>query len=489
MSARRGKRSLRTYSLTFDDVAIVPGYSDMLPSESDISVPLTRNIRLNIPIISAAMDTVTESQMAITMAQNGGMGIIHQYLIPEKQAEEVRRVKRYESWIIEKPVTTNPDESVANIKGLIEQRNVSGIPVIEKNKLIGIITKRDIRFVEDETLKVKDLMTTKLITVGKGINREEAKRILQKNKIEKLLVVNDSGDLEGLITVKDMLKKEQFPSATRDRQGRLMVGAAVGVNDLERVDALCKAGVDVIVVDSAHGHTKNVVNTVKEVKNKYEVDVVAGNIVTDEAAEALSSAGVDAVKVGVGSGSICTTRVVTGVGVPQIAAIERCVEIADKHDVPLISDGGIKQYGDIAKAIAAGASTVMVGNLLAGTEEAPGRKIVLEGRLYKEYRGMGSEGALEKRLGAGRYFPESKKKIVPEGVEGIVDYLGSASDILYDMVGGLKHAMGYAGSKNMNEFRRKAELIVISPGGQREAHPTVRISKEPRNYRRPYMQI
>lgn len=488
MVRRRGKASSKAYGLTFDDVTIVPRYSETLPSEIDVSSPLTRNIKLNIPIVSAAMDTVTESRMAITMAQNGGLGVIHQYLPIEKQVEEVQKVKRYESWIIEKPITTSPEESVGHIKDLMRRHNISGIPVIEGNKLTGIITKRDIRFVENESLKVRDLMTTKLITVGKGITREEAKRILQKNKIEKLLVVDEKGDLEGLITVKDILKKEQFPNATRDKHGRLMVGAAVGVNDIPRVDALYEAGVDVVVVDSAHGHSKNVIKTVKDVKRMYDIDVIAGNVVTGEGVEDLASAGADAVKVGLGSGSICTTRVVTGVGVPQITAIERCVESAEAHGIPIISDGGVKQYGDIAKAIAAGASAVMIGNLLAGTEEAPGRKIVLEGRLYKEYRGMGSEGALEKRFGLGRYFMDSKGKIVPEGVEGIVDYVGSASEILSDMVGGLKHAMGYTGSKNISEFRRKVELIEVSVGGQREAHPTVRISKEPRNYRRQYIE-
>jgi len=302
MVARRGKVSSKAYGLTFDDVTIVPGYSEIMPSEIDVSSFLTRNIKLNIPIVSAAMDTVTESQMAITMAQNGGLGVIHQYLPPEKQAEEVQKVKRYESWIIENPITASPDESVGQIKELMRRHNISGIPVIEGNKLTGIITKRDIRFVEDESLKVRDLMTTKLITVGKGITREEAKRILQKNKIEKLLVVDEKGDLEGLITVKDILKKEQFPNATRDKYGRLIVGAAVGVNDLTRVDALYNAGVDVIVVDSAHGHSKNVIKTVKDIKGKYDIEVIAGNVVTGEAVEDLASAGADAVKVGVGSG-------------------------------------------------------------------------------------------------------------------------------------------------------------------------------------------
>jgi IMP dehydrogenase len=306
---------------------------------------------------------------------------------------------------------------------------------------------------------------------------------LHKNKIEKLLVTEKDGSLKGLITVKDILKKETYPNATRDSSGRLVVGAAVGTGDIERVNLLCKEGVDVIVVDSAHGHSQKVIDTVKQIKKQFDIDVVGGNVVTTEGTEDLISAGADAVKVGIGAGSICTTRVVTGVGIPQVTAIEVCSEVADKYNIPIVSDGGIKQYGDIAKAIAAGASSVMIGGLLAGTEEAPGKKIILRGRLYKEYRGMGSEGALETRYGPGRYFRDTKGKTVPEGVEGIVDFIGPVSEVLHDMIGGLKHAMGYAGIKTLEEFRKKAVLIEVSPGGQREAHPSVRITKEPRNYR------
>jgi len=473
----------KKYALTFDDVSIVPGHSKILPGEVDVSTKLTKSIKLNIPIISAAMDTVTEERMAIVMAQNGGIGIIHQYLTPEKQAEQVRRVKRYESWIIENPMTIGPDETLETVKRMMRENEISGIPVVKNKKLVGIITKRDIRFVYNDNLKVKDLMTKDVVTVSKGITRDEAKKILQKNKIEKLLVTGKDGSVKGLITTKDILKKEMYPDATRDSSGRLMVGAAVGVGDMERVDLLCKEGVDVIVVDSAHGHSQKVLDTVKQIKKHFDIDVIGGNVVTAEGTEDLISAGADAVKVGLGAGSICTTRVVTGVGIPQITAVEACAEVADRHGIPIISDGGIKQYGDIAKAIAAGASSVMLGGLLAGTEEAPGRKILLEGRLYKEYRGMGSEGALEKRYGPGRYFRDTKGKTVPEGVEGIVDFVGPVAEVIHDMVGGLKHAMGYTGIKTLEEFRKKAVLIEVSVSSQKEAHPSVRLIKEPRNYR------
>jgi len=435
----------KKYALTFDDVSIIPGHSRVLPGEVDISTKLTNSIKLNIPIISAAMDTVTEERMAIAMAQNGGIGIIHQYLPPEKQAEQVRKVKRYESWIIENPITIEPDETLETLKRIMVENEVSGIPVVKNGKLLGIITKRDIRFIDDDKLKVKELMTKDLVTVSKNITRDEAKKILHKNKIEKLLVTEKDGSLKGLITVKDILKKETHPNATRDSSGRLVVGAAVGVSDIERVNLLCKEGVDVIVVDSAHGHSQKVLDTVKQIKKQFDIDVIGGNVVTAEGTEDLISAGVDAVKVGIGAGSICTTRVVTGVGIPQVTAVEVCSEVADKYDIPIISDGGIKQYGDIAKAITAGASSVMIGGLLAGTEEAPGKKIILRGRLYKEYRGMGSEGALETRYGPGRYFRDTKGKTVPEGVEGVVDFIGPVSEVLHDMTGGLKHAMGYAG--------------------------------------------
>jgi IMP dehydrogenase len=473
----------KKFALTFDDVSIVPGHSKVLPGEVDVSTKLTKSIKLKIPIISAAMDTVTEERMAIVMAQNGGIGIIHQYLTPEKQVEQVRRVKRYESWIIENPMTIGPDETLETVKRMMRENEISGIPVVKNKKLVGIITKRDIRFVYNDNLKVKDLMTKDVVTVSKGITRDEAKRILQKNKIEKLLVTGKDGSVKGLITTKDILKKEMYPDATRDSSGRLMVGAAVGVGDMERVDLLCKEGVDVIVVDSAHGHSQKVLDTVKQIKKQFDIGVIGGNVVTAEGTEDLISAGADAVKVGLGAGSICTTRVVTGVGVPQITAVESCAEVADRHNIPIISDGGIKQYGDIAKAIAAGASSVMLGGLLAGTEEAPGRKTLLEGRLYKEYRGMGSEGALERRYGPGRYFRDTKGKTVPEGVEGIVDFVGSVAEVLHDMVGGLKHSMGYTGIKTLEEFRKKAVLIQVSVSSQKEAHPSVRLIKEPRNYR------
>ena len=473
----------KKYALTFDDVSIVPGYSQVLPGDTDVSTRLTKSIKLNIPIISAAMDTVTEEKMAIAMSQQGGMGITHQYLTPQEQAEQVRKVKRYESWIIENPITIEPKKTVGAVKRIMRENQISGIPVVENEKLVGIITKRDILFVENNSLKVENLMTKKLVTVLKDITRDKAKQTLQKNKIEKLLVTKKDGKLIGLITVKDILRKEKFPNATRDSEGRLMVGAAVGVGDMKRVELLCKENVDVIVVDSAHGHSKNVLDTVKQIKKQFDIDVIGGNVVTAKATEDLIAAGADAIKVGVGAGSICTTRVVTGVGVPQITSVESCSEVADKYDIPVISDGGIKQYGDIAKAIAAGASSVMIGGLLAGTEEAPGKKVLLEGRLYKEYRGMGSEAALEARYGPGRYFVSPKGKTVPEGVEGLVDFIGPVPEVLHDMVGGLKNAMGYAGIKTLKEFRKKANLIEVSPSGQRESHPSVRITKEPRNYR------
>jgi len=472
----------KKFALTFDDISIVPGYSQILPGEVDVSTRLTKSIKLNIPIISAAMDTVTEEKMAIAMAQQGGIGIIHQYLSPEEQADQVRRVKRYESWIIDNPITIESNKTIGAAKKIMRENQISGIPVVEKGKLIGIITKRDILFVKNDNLKVEELMTRKLVTVNKDITRDKAKQILQKNKIEKLLVT-EKGKLIGLITVKDILRKEKYPNAIRDSEGRLMVGAAVGVGDMKRVELLCKEDVDVIVVDSAHGHSKNVLNTVKQIKKNFDIDVIGGNVVTAKAADDLIAVGVDAVKVGLGAGSICTTRVVTGVGVPQVTAIEDCTEVADKYDIPVISDGGIKQYGDIAKAIAAGASSVMIGGLLAGTEESPGRKVLLEGRLYKEYRGMGSESALEARYGPGRYFLQSKGKTVPEGVEGLVDFVGTTSEVLYDMIGGLRHAMGYTGIKTLEEFRKKTTLIEVSVSGQKESHPSVRITKEPRNYR------
>jgi len=476
-------RGIRKFGLTFDDVAIVPGHSAVLPGEADVSTRLTKNIRLNIPIVSAAMDTVTESNMAIAMAQNGGIGVIHQYMTVERQAEEVKKVKRHESWIVENPITTQPFETVANLKKIMHDSNISGVPVVDYGELVGIITKRDILFSDENTI-VADLMTRKLVTVPETITREEAKRMLHENRIEKLLVTDSGGRLKGLITVKDILRKENFPHGLRDKNGRLMVAAAVSVDSLARVDALIKAGVDVIIVDSAHGHSANVISTVREIKKNFGIDVVAGNVVTAAAAESLIAAGADAVKVGIGSGSICTTRVVTGVGIPQITAVEECSEAADRYRIPVISDGGIKNYGDIAKAIAAGASCVMIGNLLAGTEEAPGEKIVLEGRLYKQYRGMGSEGALTARYGTGRYVKDPKGKLVPEGVEGIVDYVGNVAEVLSDMVGSLRHAMGYTGYKTMEEFRRYAQLMQVSIGGQQEAHPSVRMTREPKNYRR-----
>jgi len=473
---------IRKFALTFDDVAIVPGNSTILPGEADTTARLTKNININIPIISAAMDTVTESKMAIAMAQNGGLGVIHQYMTPEKQAEQVTAVKRHESWIVENPITTQPFETVTNLKKIMLASSISSMPVIDYGELVGIVTKRDIVFSDDNAI-VADVMTRNLVTVPETITREEAKKILHENRIEKLLVTDKDGKLKGLITATDILRKENFPRGLRDKNGRLMVGAAVSVDSLDRVGVLIKAGVDVIVVDSAHGHSLKVISTLKDIKKNFDIDVIAGNVVTAEAVNNLISAGADAVKVGIGSGSTCTTRVVTGVGVPQITAVEECSEASDRYRIPVISDGGIKNFGDIAKAIAAGASCVMVGNLLAGTEEAPGEKIMLEGRLFKQYRGMGSEGALTARYGSGRYMKDPKGKVVPEGVEGVVDFIGPVSEVVADMVGSLKHAMGYTGYKTVEEFRRYAKLVQVSAGGQQEAHPTIRMTREPKNYR------
>ena len=476
-------------ALTFDDVLLVPNYSEVLPTQVDVRTKLTKRITLNIPIMSAAMDTVTESELAIAIAREGGIGIIHKNMTIEEQAEEVDRVKRSESGMIVKPVTVRPEQTIADAEGLMKKYKISGLPVVDDDgKLVGIITNRDIRFVKDFSKKIREVMTKDgLKTVPVGTTLEEAKEILQKYKIEKLPVVDEKGYLKGLITIKDIEKKEKYPNACKDELGRLMVGAAIGVGDesVRRAEALIEAGVDVLVIDTAHGHSKGVISMVEKIKGLWpDVDVIAGNVATAEATEALIKAGADAVKVGIGPGSICTTRIVAGVGVPQLTAVMDCAEVADKYDVSIIADGGIKFSGDIAKAIGAGARVVMIGSLFAGTKESPGELILYQGRSYKVYRGMGSLGAMKKG-GKDRYFQSEveEKKLVPEGIEGMVPYRGPLADTIHQLVGGLRAGMGYCGARNIEEMRRKARFVKITSAGLKESHVhDVIITKEAPNY-------
>lgn len=475
---------------TFDDVLLVPSKSEVLPREVDVSTKLTRNIKLNIPLLSAAMDTVTESEMAIAIAREGGIGIIHRNMSIEKQVSEVDKVKRYESGMILNPITLTPDRKVREALELMSYYKISGIPIVDTSgKLVGILTNRDLRFDPDLDAEVSKYMTnSNLITAPVGTTLEEAEKILQRHKIEKLPVVDENGYLRGLITFKDIQKKKKYPNACKDALGRLRVGAAVGVKSdtIERVEELKKANVDVIVIDTAHGHSKGVIEMLKKIKRKFpELDIIAGNVATGEATLELIKAGADVVKVGIGPGSICTTRVVTGVGVPQITAIMNCAQVAMKYKVPIIADGGIKQTGDIAKAIAAGADSVMIGALFAGTEESPGEKVLYEGRSYKVYRGMGSIEAM--RAGSGdRYFQDVEddiKKLVPEGIEGMVPYKGRLSDVVYQIIGGLRSAMGYCGVRNIEEMKTKTKFILMTNAGLRESHPhDVIITKEAPNY-------
>ncbi|MCP2604525.1 IMP dehydrogenase [Candidatus Aminicenantes bacterium AH-873-B07] len=474
--------------LTFDDVLILPAKSEVLPSETNVTTQLTRGIKLNIPIISSAMDTVTESKMAIALAQLGGIGIIHRNLSIKAQAEEVDKVKRSESGMIVDPITMSPQDKIYQAIEVMKKYKISGLPITQGKKLVGILTNRDLRFETRMDLPIKEVMTTKVITVPVGTSLKEAEKILHKHKIEKLPVVDENFNLKGLITYKDILKRIQYPHAIKDEFGRLRVGAAIGVGEdaLERAEALIKAKVDVLVVDTAHGHSKRVLETVKILKNHFpDKELIAGNIATAEAAEDLIKTGVDAVKVGVGPGSICTTRVVTGVGVPQITAIAEVYKVCKKYNIPVIADGGIKFSGDITKAIAAGASSVMIGNLLAGTDEAPGDIIIYQGRSYKLYRGMGSIGAM-KEGSKDRYFQDdilSESKLVPEGIEGRVPYKGSVSKIIQILVGGLRAGMGYAGSRTIKELQDKAKFIRITSAGVRESHVhDVEITKETPNY-------
>jgi IMP dehydrogenase len=475
-------------AITYDDVLLVPAKSSVIPRDVDVSTRLTKNIRLNIPLLSAAMDTVTESEMAIALAREGGIGIIHKNLSIERQAEEVDKVKRSESGMIMNPVTLTADKTVGDVLDLMTKFSVSGIPIVEDGKLVGILTNRDLRFQPNRGLKVADVMTsTNLVTAPIGTTLEEAEVILQKHKIEKLPVVDKSGRLKGLITFKDIQKKKRYPNACKDKHGRLRVGAAVGVtpDTIERVDALVKAGVDVIIVDTAHGHSKGVIEMVKRVKSKFSIDVIAGNVGTAEAVKDLIKAGADCIKVGIGPGSICTTRVVAGVGVPQVTAIMDCAAMARKFSIPVIADGGIKQTGDIAKAIAAGADSIMIGGLFAGLQESPGEKILYEGRTYKMYRGMGSVDAM-KEGSKDRYFQDVEddvQKLVPEGIEGRVPFKGELSATVYQMVGGLRAAMGYCGAENIAAMKEKAQFMKMSDAGLRESHPhDILITKEAPNY-------
>lgn len=477
-------------ALTFDDVLLVPAYSNILPRDASLKTQLSRNITLNIPLVSAAMDTVTESRLAIALAQEGGIGIIHKNLPPAKQALEVAKVKRYESGILRDPITVTPDMTVLQIMELAQDAGVSGFPVVQNKKVVGIITNRDLRFEENYAAKVSDIMTPRerLVVIHEDDSLEEAKRLMNKHRLERVIIVNENDELRGLITVKDIQKAKEHPHACKDALGQLRVGAAVGVgpeND-ERVDLLVKAGVDVIIVDTAHGHSQGVLDRVKWVKTNYpQVDVIGGNIATAEAALALVAHGADGVKVGIGPGSICTTRIVAGVGVPQISAIANVAAALEGTGVPLIGDGGIRYSGDISKAIAAGAFTVMLGSMFAGTEESPGEVVLYQGRSYKEYRGMGSLGAMAQGS-KDRYFQDNEgnvDKLVPEGIEGRVSYKGSVLAIVHQLIGGVRSSMGYCGCASVNDLRTKAEFVEITSAGMRESHVhDVQITKEAPNY-------
>ena len=478
---------IRYKALTYEDVLLVPKHSQVLPKSVSIKTKLTKNITLNMPIISAAMDTVTEHRAAITMARLGGIGVIHKNMDMASQAREVERVKKSESGIIIDPIKVKPSTSIAEAVALMDNFHISGVPVVDDhNKLVGILTNRDLRFEKDLSKDVKELMTPMpLVTALEGIDLDEASEILHKNKIEKLPVVDKDNNLKGLITIKDIKKKIEFPNANKDEFGRLRVAAAIGVgNGMERAEALVNAGVDVIVIDSAHGHSQGILDLVKAVKEKFAVDVIAGNVATKEATRDLILAGADGVKVGIGPGSICTTRVVAGVGIPQISAIDECSAESAKYGVPVIADGGIKYSGEVAKAIAAGASCVMLGSMLAGTEESPGEKIMYQGRQYKSYRGMGSIGAMQKGSND-RYFQEgtAADKLVPEGIEGMVPFRGSLSDVIHQLIGGLRASMGYVGGKDIPDFQEKAEFVEITSAGLKESHVhDVTITKEAPNY-------
>lgn len=474
-------------AITFDDVLLVPAYSEILPSQVSLKTNLTQKIELNIPIVSAAMDTVTESSLAITLAREGGLGFIHKNMPIEQQASEVNRVKRSENGMISNPITLSRKHSLKEALSLMQEYRISGLPVIEEDDtLVGIITNRDIKYQSNLEQRVDEVMTkNNIITSTKDTSLEQAKQILLDNRIEKLPITDKNNKLIGLITIKDIDNLLEYPNACKDSNGRLRVGAGVGVgvDTLDRVDALVKAGVDIIAVDSAHGHSINVINKIKEIKNSFpELDVIGGNIVTAEAAKDLIDAGANALKVGVGPGSICTTRVVAGVGVPQLSAINNVFEYASQHNIPVIADGGIKLSGDIVKAIASGASCVMLGSLFAGTEEAPGDEIIFQGRKFKSYQGMGSLSAM-KRGSKDRYFQSEAKKLVPEGIEGRVPYKGKISDVVYQLCGGIRAGMGYCGTKNLEELKQDSKMVKISSAGLKESHPhDVIITQEAPNY-------
>ncbi|MES2677034.1 MAG: IMP dehydrogenase [Pseudomonadota bacterium] len=481
-----------SYYLTFDDVLLKPAYSEVLPHDVDLKTKITKNIELNIPIISSAMDTVTESKLAIAMAQCGGMGCIHKNLSIKDQADEVRKVKKFESGIVINPLTITPNQTLNDALHIMQTYGISGIPVVESagsKKLVGILTNRDVRFATDRKQPIHELMTKSgLVTAKNNISKSDAKQLLHKNKIERIIIVDNSGNCIGLITGKDIEKSKQFPNACKDDEGRLRVAAAVGVgkDGFKRAESLIEAGVDILIVDTAHGHSKGVIDAVKEIRKFYpKIDLIGGNIATSEAAKALIDAGADSVKVGIGPGSICTTRVVAGVGVPQLSAVLDVAEVCHKQKIPFISDGGIRFSGDLAKAIAAGASCVMLGSLLAGTEESPGDTILYKGRSYKMYRGMGSLGAMA-RGSADRYFQENvtdKMKLVPEGVEGRVPYKGPVSDVIHQLAGGLRSAMGYTGNKTIKEMHKNCQFVKITNSGLKESHPhSITITSESPNY-------
>ena len=472
--------------ITFDDVLLVPAYSEVIPNEVDLSTYLTKKIRLNIPMMSAGMDTVTEHRMAIAMARQGGIGIIHKNMTIEQQAEEVDKVKRSENGVITDPFFLSPENTLEDANNLMAKFRISGVPITEGRKLVGIITNRDLKFEEDFSKKIKESMTSEgLITAKEGITLEEAKKILAKARKEKLPIVDDEGNLKGLITIKDIEKQIKYPLSAKDSQGRLLCGAAIGItaNCLERVEELVKAKVDVVVMDSAHGHSANVLRTVRMVKEKYpDLQVIAGNVATGAGTKALIEAGVDAVKVGIGPGSICTTRVVAGIGVPQITAVMDCYEAAKEYGIPIIADGGIKYSGDMTKAIAAGANVCMMGSIFAGCDESPGTFELYQGRKYKVYRGMGSIAAMENGS-KDRYFQENAKKLVPEGVEGRVAYKGTVEDTVFQLMGGLRSGMGYCGTHTVEELKANGRFIKISAASLRESHPhDIHITKEAPNY-------
>jgi len=477
-------------ALTFDDLLLVPASSQVLPTEVSMQTRLTSSIRLNSPLVSAAMDTVTEHRTAIAMAREGGIGIIHKNMSIEQQALEVEKVKKSESGMIIDPITVNQEQSVADVQEIMRTYKISGLPVLHKGKLVGIVTNRDLRFVSDTELRVKDVMTSKdLVTAEVGIDLEHSKALLHEHRIEKLLVIDDDGNLKGLITIKDLEKIRKYPHAAKDSLGRLLVGAALGAgDDIEKNgELLIAAGVDVVVIDSAHGHSQGVNQAVERIRSAFpKIDIIAGNVATAEGTNDLIKAGANAVKVGVGPGSICTTRIVAGVGVPQMSALKDCVETASRQDVPIISDGGIKHSGDLAKAIGAGAHSIMIGSLFAGTDETPGETFLYQGRTYKGYRGMGSIGAMRKGS-SDRYFQseiDSQSKLVPEGIEGKVPYRGPLSNVVYQLLGGLRSGMGYVGAATIEELRQKAKFVRISSAGLRESHVhDVIITKEAPNYR------